>query len=252
MKAILLCAGYATRLRPLTDNCPKHLLNVCGKSILSHVVDKIAELPLDGIYVVTNNKFYSNFETWRKEEYKLDVPLKVLNDGTLSNEDRLGSIGDVNYVIQEEKVEDDLILVNADNLFTFDLKDLYQTFESKQKNIIACYDVMDKAEASKMGIPTIDSNGKVIDFVEKPKNPLSTEVSIGIYLYRKESVAKISDYVNALAKENRIPDTTGDFVAWLAERDDTFTYSFSAETDTWVDIGTPEQYENAKNSDIFK
>ncbi|MFH2001248.1 MAG: sugar phosphate nucleotidyltransferase, partial [Planctomycetota bacterium] len=95
MKAILLCAGYATRLRPLTENCPKHLLEVKGKPIISHVIDKIRSLPLDGIYVVTNNKFFTHFQEWSHKLEKLPFPLKVLNDGTLSNNDRLGSIGDV-------------------------------------------------------------------------------------------------------------------------------------------------------------
>ena len=98
MKAILLCAGYATRLFPLTKDCPKHLLEVQGKPILAHVIEKIASMPISGIYVVTNNKFYTHFETWRKESYDLDIPLKVLNDGTLSNDDRLGSNGDLDFV----------------------------------------------------------------------------------------------------------------------------------------------------------
>jgi glucose-1-phosphate thymidylyltransferase len=251
MKAILLCAGYATRLRPLTDHCPKHLLEVCGKSILSHVVDKIAALPLTGVYVVTNNKFYQNFLKWKEEDYALSIPLSVINDGTLSNEDRLGSIGDVNFVIQQEGIRDDLILVNADNLFTFDLKGLHAAFQEK-KNVIACFDVKDEKEAAKMGIPTIDETGRVIDFVEKPENPSSTEVSIGIYLYEQQAASRIKEYVDELAAKGVRPDTTGDFVAWLAAREDTYTYSFSAETDHWVDIGTPEQYENARNSDLFR
>jgi len=251
MKAILLCAGYATRLRPLTENCPKHLLDVGGKTILSHVVDKLKNLQIDGIYIVTNNKFYPDFEKWCKESYNLPIPLKVINDGTLNNDDRLGSIGDVNFVLLQEKIEDDLIIVNADNLFTFELDGLFEQF-TNLKNVIACYDVKDVNEASKMGIPTTDAQGKVIDFVEKPDDPQSTEVSIGIYLYNKRSSALICEYVAELAAKNIKPDTTGDFVAWLARKEDTYTYSFSADTDVWVDIGTPEQYESAKNSDIFK
>lgn len=251
MKAILLCAGYATRLRPLTDNCPKHLLEVGGKSILSHVIDKIVRLPIDTIYVVTNNKFASHFERWHAEAYKVDVPLKVLNDGTLSNEDRLGSIGDVDFVIRSEKIDEEVIIINADNLFTFDLKPIYERFLEK-RNVIACFDVRELKEARKMGVPTTDGEGRVIDFKEKPENPTSTQCAIGIYLYSREGTNLIKNYVKELAEKQMRPDTTGDFVAWISKKLPVYSYSFSSEQDHWVDIGTPEQYENAKNSDIFQ
>jgi len=250
MKAILLCAGYATRLFPLTKDCPKHLLEVQGRPILAHVIEKIASLPISGISVVTNNKFYTHFETWRKEGYDLQIPLKVLNDGTLSNDDRLGSIGDLDFVIRSENIDDDILVVNADNLFTFDLMPLYEHFKEKQ-NVIACYDVRDVDEARKMGIPTRDESGRVTDFVEKPENPTSTEVSIGIYLYSREGCKRIGDYVAELAEKGSRPDTTGDFVGWLASKLPVYTYAFASEKDRWVDIGTPEQYEHAKNSDLF-
>ena len=251
MKAILLCAGYATRLKPLTENCPKHLLEVGDKTILCRVVEKIAELPIDGIYIVTNNKFHRHFEEWKKTRYTLDLPLEVMNDGTMSNDDRLGSIGDVNFVIERAKIDDDAIIVNADNLFTFALGGLHDAFKTKG-NVIACYDVKDKAEAAKMGIATVDGEGRVTDFVEKPADPSSTEVSIGIYLYTRDAVAKVKDYVAEVKARGDRPDTTGDFVAWIAKQVPTFTYAFNAPGDEWVDIGTPEQLEHARNSGTFK
>jgi len=250
MKAILLCAGYATRLRPLTDNCPKHLLEVKGKPIITHVLDKIRAMPLDGIYVVTNNKFFSSFDAWSRSVKDLQIPLKVLNDGTLSNEDRLGSIGDVEFVLRTEEIDDDVFLVNADNIFTFDLIPFYERFQ-EMRNVIACYDVKDLNEARKMGAPTMDSQGKVVGFVEKPENPVSTDVSIGLYLYERKTVTLIHDYIAALKAQGKRPDTTGDFVAWVAEKVDTYTYTFGEEMDHWIDIGTPEQYENAKSSELF-
>lgn len=250
MKAILLCAGYATRLRPLTENCPKHLLEVKGKPIITHVLDKIRDVPLDGIYVVTNNKFFNHFDEWSKTVTHLDVSLKVLNDGTLSNEDRLGSIGDVEFVLRTEAIDDDVFLVNADNIFTFDLIPFYEKFKEK-RNVIACYDVKDLNEAKKMGAPTMDDSGKVVGFVEKPENPVSTDVSIGLYLYEKKTVSLIHEYIAALKAKGERPDTTGDFVAWVAGKVDTYTYTFSEDSDHWIDIGTPEQYENAKASELF-
>ena len=250
MKAILLCAGYATRLYPLTKDCPKHLLEVGGKSILSHVVDRIACLPLDEMYIVTNDKFCSHFEKWRNDAYDLPVPIKVLNDGTLSNDDRLGSIGDVDFAIQTEKIDDDLLIVNADNLFTFDIKLIYARFNDK-KNLIACYDVKSNDEARKMGIPTTDSNGRITSFVEKPENPFSTEVAIGIYFYSKAAVRMIRDYVSELAKRNLKADTTGDFVEWISSKLPVYTHTFDSENDVWIDIGTPETYEDARRCGLF-
>jgi glucose-1-phosphate thymidylyltransferase len=250
MKAILLCAGYATRLRPLTDDCPKHLLEVGGKTILDHVVDKISRLPLESIYVVTNNKFFTHFESWRVEHYQKTLPLEVINDGTLSNEDRLGSIGDVEFVLNAARIDGDVLIVNADNLFTFDLKPIHDRFLEK-KNVIACYDVGEVAEARKMGVPTTDGEGRIIDFVEKPENPSSTEVAIGIYFYSREGTALIRAYVKELRNKGLRPDTTGDFVGWLAGKLPVYTYTYSAKEETWVDIGTPEQYENARTSSLF-
>ncbi|MHC4941840.1 MAG: nucleotidyltransferase family protein [Planctomycetota bacterium] len=250
MKAILLCAGYATRLRPLTENCPKHLLEVKGKPIITHVIDKIKELPIDALYVVTNNKFYTHFEEWSRTMQGLKIPLKVINDGTLSNDDRLGSIGDVAYALRTEGIDDDLFVINADNIFTFDLKPFYAQFMEK-KNVIACYDVRDLKEARKMGAPTMDSDGKVVGFVEKPENPTSTEVSIGLYLYSKGITSLVFEYIAGLEARGQRPDTTGDFVEWLAGKLPIYTHTFGADTDHWIDIGTPEQYENAKNSDLF-
>lgn len=250
MIAILLCAGYATRLYPLTEDCPKHLLEVKGKPILSHVVDKLEGLPLDSVHVVTNNKFYSHFEAWGRERYRLPMPLTVHNDGTLSNEDRLGSIGDVNFVLESSEIDDEIFLINADNIFTFDLKPMYERFLEK-KNVIACYDVRDLKEARKMGAPLKDESGRVVGFEEKPEHPKSTEVSIGLYFYSREGTALIRKYVADLAARNLCPDTTGDFVAWLSERIPVYTHTFDGPSDHWIDIGTPEQYESARNSDLF-
>lgn len=250
MKAILLCAGYATRLMPLTENCPKHLLEVKGKPIITHVLEKILDLPLDGIYVVTNNKFHTHFMEWRKKLPKLPMPVQVINDGTLSNEDRLGSIGDVHFVLEQEGIDDDLFIVNADNIFTFDLKPFHAAYMEK-KNVIALYDVGDLEEARKMGAPTLDDSGKVVGFVEKPEHPVSTEVSIGLYLYSRGVSRLVSQYIQDLKDKGLRPDTTGDFVAWLSTQVPTYTHTFGGEQDHWIDIGTPEQYEKAKTSPLF-
>ncbi|MFH2002313.1 MAG: sugar phosphate nucleotidyltransferase, partial [Planctomycetota bacterium] len=136
------------------------------------------------------------------------------------------------------------------NIFTFDLQPFYARFKEK-KNIIACYDVKDLNEARKMGAPTLDSAGRVVGFVEKPENPVSTDVSIGLYMYEQKTVALIHQYIAELRAKGIKPDTTGDFVAWVAAKIKTYTFTFGKATDHWIDIGTPEQYENARNSPLF-
>ena len=131
MKALIPAAGYATRLHPLTKDTPKHLLEVRGKPILEHVIAKIEEIKeVDEIVVVTNEKFYKNFVEWKKG-FSSRVPISIFNDGTTSNEDRLGQIGDIHFGIEKAKIDDDLLVIAGDNLFNFSLKEVHTNFKSK-------------------------------------------------------------------------------------------------------------------------
>jgi len=235
MKCIILCAGYATRLYPLTRNTPKHLLIVKDKTILDNVIQKIPTHTVEHIYVVTNQKFYQNFVDWK---HGLDghATITVLNDFTTSNNDRLGSIGDVAYVIDQMNIDDDILLMSGDNLFNFSIAPLLKIFR-EGKNVIALYDVKTKEEARKMGIPTLNANGKIIGLIEKPKNPKSTLVSIGIYIFHKPVLKLLKQYLD----EKNSPDRVGDFISWLCQKTDIYTYNYDASDDIWLDIGTPSQ-----------
>ena len=142
-KAIILAAGYATRLYPLTKNTPKPLLEVKGKPILEHILGKVENLDIiDEIFVVTNNKFFLNFLSW-KESYEGPIKITIVNDMTKSNEDRLGSLGDIKYVIENLGIKDDILVVAGDNLFGFSLIPMVELFKTKEKTIVALYDVKD-------------------------------------------------------------------------------------------------------------
>lgn len=240
MKCILLCAGYATRLYPLTLNTPKHLLKVGNKTILDYVIEKLPMEHIDQIYLVTNNKFYQNFVAWR-DQLKPKLPIMVLNDQTMSNEDRLGSMGDVLFVIEQTKFDDDFLLISADNLFNFDLKPMLVPF-FEGKNVIALYDVQTIEEAKKMGIPTLNSEGVITHLIEKPENPSSTLSSIGIYLFHREVIQLVRQYV----EEGHSPDKVGDFISWLCQKIPLYTHRYDGPNDLWLDIGTPSQLELAK------
>src|SRR5690554_4677538 len=122
MKCLILAAGYATRLYPLTKDTPKPLLQVAGKTILERLLDKISVIEkIDHVYVVTNARFAQAFEDW-VGGYQYSKPITVINDGTTSNENRLGAIGDIQYVLEQTKINDDLMVLAGDNLFDFDLR----------------------------------------------------------------------------------------------------------------------------------
>src|SRR3989344_7417592 len=118
MQVILLAAGYSKRLYPLTENFPKPLLNIGGKPIIEHIINKIPNT--SKIHIITNNKFYNHFLSW-KNKFKTDFEIEILNDGTMSNADRLGAIGDINFVIKNKNINDDLLILGGDQLFTFSL-----------------------------------------------------------------------------------------------------------------------------------
>ena len=230
MKAIILCAGYATRLYPLTINKPKHLLEIKGRPILDYIIDKIPKNM--EIILVTNDKFYNNFENWtNKQERKI----KVLNDGTLSNEDRLGGIGDLYFVIQKEKINEDIFVILGDNLSDFDLGKFIDFFNKNKKTSLGVFEFK-HTDLTKMGVVEAKDN-KMISFEEKPKIPKSNLASTGFYIFTKNDLNNIKEYM----KTDKPKDAPGFLIKDFfdnGEEIDVFTF-----TGRWYDIGNKEIYE---------
>ncbi|MCB1195881.1 nucleotidyltransferase family protein [bacterium] len=237
MKAIIMAAGYATRLYPLTENKAKPLLPIAGKPIIEYIIDKLEVFDaIDAIYVVTNQKFHRQFEEWA-HVYSYKKPIEIINDGTLSNDDRLGAIGDMNFVIKQKKIDDDLIVVAGDNIFDFSLEALKQF--SKNKNLVICaYNVGDIKLASRYGIVSVNQNAQVTSFVEKPAQPPSTLAALGIYLFKRGAVSLIKRYID----EGNNQDAPGFFVQWVYKVEDVYAYVFNGQ---WFDIGDLESYNHA-------
>ncbi|MFT4297794.1 MAG: nucleotidyltransferase family protein [Candidatus Woesearchaeota archaeon] len=238
MKAIILAAGYATRLYPLTENMPKPLITINKKPMIEYVIDKIQELGINEIYVVTNAKFYKHFTEW-SENYQSESKIIIVNDNTTSNDDRLGAIGDIDFTIKNHEIDDDLLVIGADNLFKFSLKNAYETFKQKQKTTIVAYDVKDIELAKKYGVIEIDSNKKVLSFIEKPEQPKSTLCAICVYFYPKETIEMIDRYLN----EGNNKDAPGNLPAWLIKADEVYAESYS---EAWYDVGGFESLKEAK------
>lgn len=241
MRCVILAAGYATRLHPLTLDKPKHLLPVAGKPLLNYILDKIVNY-VDDVTVVTNAKFYPVFNEWAgKLGYA--KPLHVIDDGTSSNETRLGGVGDFNLAIKKQKIKDDVLLICGDNLFEFNMHDFNSFFNDKKNVVIAAYDVQNKELAKQYGIVAIDSHNKVVEFQEKPKEPKSTLASTGLYIIPKEYVKMLDAY----AKTGHSMDGPGFFIKWLSEKHPVYAFVF---TEGWWDIGGHEQY--AEVNKIYK
>ncbi len=239
MKAIIPAAGYATRLYPLTLDKPKHLLDINGKPMIEHIIKKILELrDIDEIFIVTNQKFFSIFKKWL-DGFECETKIKLLDDNTTSNEDRLGQVGDIFFVIKKEKIKDSLLIIAGDNLFNFSLKDSYDEFRNKNKVINALYDAKSVEVAKQQGIAIIDKNNKFIGFYEKPKNPKSTLISLGIYFFPKKEMRFLKEY----AESGNDMDKMGYFMTWLLDKTEVYGHTYY---EKWFDIGWPESLEQAR------
>lgn len=239
IKAIVLCAGYAIRLYPLTENQPKPLLNVGDKPIVEHIVDKIQKVKeIDEIFVVTNHKFYPMFKGWLRE-YKTNKRIKIVNDGTLKNDDRLGAIGDLNFVIKEENIKDDILLIAGDNLFGFSLREFLKFYKEKRNSILAFYDLKKKSKvANRFGVGILGEDNLVTNFEEKPAHPRSTLAATCCYIFSRNDIKKIPEYVRG----SRRWDNPGDFAKWLIKRSQVHGFVFE---EYWFDIGSFEGLEEA-------
>jgi glucose-1-phosphate thymidylyltransferase len=229
--ALILAAGYATRLSPLTDEVPKQLLPVGGRPMVDWILDKIVEAEIRDVHLVTNARFAPQFEQWARRN---DV--RVHNDGTTSNDDRLGAIGDIEFV----GLDDDLLVIAGDNLFDYSLADFFAFWREKGGSALAVHDVGRLDLARKYGVVAVDADDRIVGFVEKPEQPPSTLAATATYLYTREHARLVPTYL----AEGNPPDQPGNYVAWLRTRAPVYAYRFDG---GWYDIGDPEQLLQADN-----
>lgn len=239
MKAIVLGAGYGTRLYPLTRNNPKPLLPVGGRPILEYILDKVDQVPsVEGVLVVTNDRFASHFEEW-KRGFHWSKPIEIINDGTTSNDDRLGAVGDIYFVLKQKEVDEEVLVVGGDNLFEFDLRKTYEFYRQKGSSVVGLYDMVDKAKVAELyGVVSIDEKSKIIGFEEKPKDPKSALISTALYFLTRSDLEELRRYIEG----GNSPDNLGDFIRYLIKNRDVFGYVFK---ENWFDIGSFEQLDRA-------
>jgi len=240
MKAVILVAGYATRLYPLTLNTPKALLPIGGKPIIDYITDEINTIDdIDEIFVVSNHKFYNNFLRWAEERQNLKK-ITVINDGTTTEETRKGAIGDILFTVREKSINDDLMVIAGDNFFTYKLSDYYNYFKSIGHDCVCVKEFPDREMLKHFGVALIDEDGKVIDFEEKKENPKSNKVVYATYIYKKETIPLFEEY----AKQGNKLDAPGYFIQWLFKEKDLFAYEIT--DGDCFDIGTHKAYDEIK------
>src|ERR1700730_9161821 len=240
MNVLILAAGYATRLYPLTLNKAKPLLDIAGKPMIAWVVENLRGVTgIETIYIVTNAKFFADFEAWAKN-YQSTNPefrLMVINDGS-TDEHKLGAIGDINLVLTRESAADsDLVVIAGDNLFRESLAG-FVDYAKKTEATVGVHDVADPEAIKKYGVVTIDGDGVITHFEEKPKEPKSSLAAIALYYYSKDVLPLFTTYIAA----GNNPDQPGLFLQWLYPRKPVNTFQITGQ---WLDIGSKETLEEA-------
>jgi glucose-1-phosphate thymidylyltransferase len=240
MKAIVLAAGYATRLYPLTETVAKPLLPVGGRPMLDYLLDAIGGVDeIDAIHLVTNHKFAQDFADWAAPHPEVTVH----DDGTTSEDDRLGAIGDVAFVVDKARLNaEDILVIAGDNLFDYSLADYVTWWHGKgDASAVVLYDVGDLELVKKYSNVDVDSNQRLTSLTEKPEHPTSTLAATAAYIYHRSHVALVHAY---LAEANS-PDQPGRFLAWLVPRAPVYGYTATGD---WRDIGDAQQLLDADNA----
>lgn len=238
MKCLFLAAGYATRLYPLTENFPKPLLEVAGKPILDWLIDDMTQSGLvDEFIVISNHKFAHIFEEWAAQH--TNTSIKVIDDGTSSNETRLGAVKDIQYAIEQLQLDDDLLVMAGDNLLDFSLAGFIRYAIGKNATCIMRYYEANEARLHKSGVAEVAADDRVLSFVEKPAEPRSHWCVPAFYYYKRQDSHMIQSAIDGGCGT----DAPGSFISWLCGQTSVYAWEMPGKR---YDIGNLESYEQVK------
>ena len=239
MKCLILAAGYATRLYPLTENFPKPLLKVGEKTILDWLVDDIDKAGLvDEYVVISNHKFCLHFEEWARTKKQR---VTVVDDGTSSNETRLGAVRDIQFAIDKLAIDDDMLVIAGDNVLDFSLTKFVKYAKDKNASSVMRYYESEKHKLSKSGVLEIDESDRLLRMEEKPAEPKSNWCCPPFYYYTKADSKLISKGIS----EGCGVDAPGSFIAWLCQKSDVYAMEMPGKR---YDIGNLQSYEDVKKN----
>lgn len=238
MKCLILAAGYATRLYPLTENFPKPLLKVGEKTILDYLVDDIASTgKVDEFIVISNHKFVEHFNEWAATK---KVKISVVDDGTSTNETRLGAVRDIQFAMEQKNITEDVLVIAGDNLLDFSFAEFIEFAEKKQTSCVMCHEEYELAKQQKTAIIVMNEDKLITDYEEKPKEPKGHHAVPPFYCYRYEDAKRIPEAL----EDGCGADAPGSFAAWLSKKTAVHAYEMPGKR---YDIGDLKSYEYVKN-----
>jgi glucose-1-phosphate thymidylyltransferase len=241
--AVLLCAGFATRMYPMTRDFPKPLLPVANRPVLDYLMDQVIDLPhLESIHIVTNARFIDHFEhwqtSWQPRLHAKKIRIELYNDGATSNENRLGAIRDLKFVLEGLKEAPRMLVSAADNIFRFDLQPLWQLFLNRSTHYVIALPEMDIARLKKTGVLAIADNNRVLRLHEKPRNPSSNWSCPPLYFLQSSARQRLNDYIEVSDQ----CDAPGSFIDYLSQQEIVHALKLDAAR---LDIGSIETYQKA-------
>lgn len=238
MKCLILAAGYATRLYPLTENFPKPLLKVGDKTILDWLLDDIAQTnAVDEYVVISNHKFAGHFKEWAA---KKELNISVVDDGTSTNETRLGAVRDIQFALDQNSIDDDVLVIAGDNVLDFSFRGFIEFFENKNASCVMTHEENRIEKQRKTAIITYSSEGLIDSYEEKPAEPKGNHAVPPFYIYKAADIKRIGE---ALA-DGCNPDAPGSFAAWLSKHVDIYAWEMPGKR---YDIGDKNSYAMVQN-----
>ena len=237
MKCIIVAAGYATRLYPLTKNFPKPLLEVQGKPILDWLIEDI-ENDIEEFVVVTNHKFYEHFLNWAKNK-----KVRVIDDGTSTNETRLGAVKDIELAAKD--IDTDCLVMAGDNILDFSLEGFIEYAKKKNTSCVMCHEENNLKALQKTAVITTDENDLITSYEEKPVEPKGNLAVPPFYFYKANDLKRISEAL----EEGCAYDAPGSFAAWLSHKTNMHAYKMPGKR---YDIGDLNSYKQANEIDLNK
>ena len=236
MKCLILAAGYATRLYPLTENFPKPLLKVGDKAILDWLIDDLSRTgEIDEYIVVTNHRFAPIFEEWAAARNKAGGKVTVVDDGTSSNETRLGAVKDIQFAVEKLGIDNDMLVMAGDNLLSFSLKDFLDYWKTKATSCIMRYFEKEEARLHRSGVVEVDDGGLVLSMEEKPANPKSHWCCPPFYIYQSSDLKLLPQGLAAGCGT----DAPGSLAAWISTVSPVHAWPMPGPR---YDIGTLDSY----------
>lgn len=249
MKSIILAAGYGGILlnehKGSIKNVAKALLSIADQPIINYIIEKIEELQdIDTIYIITNNQYYNDFVDW-KETVSYTKNIEIINNLTNAPEEARGSVGEIQFAINEKKITDDILVIGSDNLFDFSLVEMQDYFNEKKATVLGVIDLQIKEKiANKYGVVETDKENKIIGFQEKPESPATTLTAMCLYFLTSKDLSSVGLFL-----QHHPAARNGDFIKYLSEQ--TMVYAFPF-TDGWINISDAKELERASELYMHK